>query len=65
MPLPLYRNRKSGRVYALIAEACDCTNSRDGTPVVIYTYLEPEHRRLFVRERAEFLQKFELIGPPG
>jgi hypothetical protein len=52
-----YRHKKSGEIYIKLAEGTDCTNSRDGTPVVIYSkaiHGEPVH----VRETAEFYEKF-------
>ena len=32
----LYRNKKNGKLYAFLAKAVDCTNERDGLPVVVY-----------------------------
>jgi hypothetical protein len=60
MPCARYRNKKNGNVYLRRHDAIDCTNSRDGTPVVVYA---PEARpdELFVREMAEFLVKFEPL----
>jgi hypothetical protein len=52
-----YRNKKSGEIYIKLAEGTDCTNSRDGTPVVIYSkaiHGEPVR----VREAVEFHEKF-------
>ena len=52
-----YRHKKSGRFYYVIGDGVDCTNTRDGTRVVIYI---PEvGRAYYVRELAEFLNKFE------
>lgn len=55
-----WKNNKTGEFYSLIAQAIDCTNSRDGTPVVIYS---PEHEphRIFVREVGEFEAKFTQV----
>lgn len=50
-----YIHNKTGNVYyVLSAAAIDCTNSRDGTSVVIYT----DGKHMFVREHDEFLKKF-------
>jgi len=56
-----YRNRKNGKRYRLLHHAVDCTNARDGRPVVVYC---PEDRPDFVctRDREEFEIKFEPIG---
>lgn len=50
-------HKKTGNKYQVIAdEAIDCTNERDGLPVVIYY----RDGLFFVREKAEFLEKFEM-----
>jgi hypothetical protein len=52
-----YRHKKSGNIYIKLAEGIDCTNSRDGTPVVIYSkaiHGEP----IYTREAVEFHEKF-------
>jgi len=40
-----------------LTEAVDCTNERDGLNVVVYT----NNKMNFVREKTEFLEKFEII----
>lgn len=54
----LYRNKKNGKLYVLLAKAVDCTNERDGLPVVVYC---PQDDPAFVsvREEREFLAKFD------
>ncbi len=54
----LYRNKKNGKLYVLLARAVDCTNERDGLPVVVYC---PRDDPAFVsvREEREFLAKFD------
>lgn len=47
-------HKKTGNEYKLITIAIDCTNVRDGTEVAVYT----DGINVFVREKAEFLQKF-------
>lgn len=55
-----WKNNKTGDVYDLIAQATDCTNSRAGTPVVIYSP-EDHPSRLFIREVGEFEVKFTQV----
>ena len=54
----LYRNKKNGKLYVLLAKAVDCTNERDGLPVVVYC---PQDDPAFVsvREEREFWAKFD------
>lgn len=50
-------HKKTGNKYQVISdEAIDCTNERDGTLAVIYY----RDGLFFVREKAEFLEKFEM-----
>jgi len=58
---PLYRNRKNGKLYRLLAKAVDCTNERDGLPVVVYAPLD-DPGFVSVREEREFQTKFEPAG---
>lgn len=55
-----YRNKKTGQIYRHLAMATDCTNSRDGLPVVIYCPDDNEHN-IFVRDSAQFFEKFEIV----
>jgi hypothetical protein len=52
-----YINRKNGKRYVVLAEGIDCTNVRDGTPVIVY-HPEDNPNRVCVREKAEFMVKF-------
>lgn len=63
----IFRNLKTRRTYVVIAHACDATNSRDGTPVVVYAPARWRARlaawllrdeQVFVRESLEFAGKF-------
>ena len=54
----LAANTKTRAPYRIIAQAVDCTNARDGTPVIIYCNYDGE---LFVREAREFHEKFTTI----
>ena len=50
-------HKKTGNKYQVIAdESIDCTNYRDVFPVVIYY----RDGMFFVREKAEFIEKFEI-----
>ena len=51
-------NKKNGKRYVVMAEGIDCTNARDGTPVIVY-YPEDNPNLICVRERTEFLAKFD------
>jgi hypothetical protein len=58
----LYRNKKKGTLYKLIGTAINCTNAQDGQIMLIYEPYEQEEEHLvFVRERNEFYEKFELV----
>jgi hypothetical protein len=52
-----YRNKKNGKVYIVLGEVIDCTNERDGTVCILYT----DEKKLFVREKNEFFEKFEKV----
>jgi len=56
--MKLYRNKKNGRLYRFLHYAVDCTNARDGNPVVVYC---PDDRPDFIctRDRDEFEVKFD------
>ena len=56
-----YRNIKNGNIYEVIRDdVINCTNANDGQIMVLYkSPKSPE--LLFVREKSEFLQKFEAI----
>ena len=55
----LYKHKKTGNIYRHLAVATDCTNSRDGVVVVVYCPYDNGHE-IYVREQAEFEEKFEL-----
>lgn len=55
----LFRHNKTGNLYRWLGAATDCTNSRDGTCVVIYSPVSgPKAGHWFVRECKEFCEKF-------
>lgn len=60
----VWRNKKNRIFYQVLNPAVlDCTNSRDGAISVLYTVagdlVLPSGTPVFVRERTEFLEKFE------
>ncbi|MBC2854943.1 hypothetical protein H3N56_00290 [Cetobacterium sp. 2A] len=50
----IWINKKNKEEYKVISLAIDATNSRDGLSVVLYL----KNNKYFVRDRAEFLEKF-------
>jgi len=55
-----WRNNKNLNLYKILHHATDCTNSRDGTKMVVYCPVErPE--QVFVRDEAEFMVKFTQV----
>lgn len=47
---------KTGKTYYVLGNACNCTNELDGQRMVLYT----NGTTLFVREKEEFWNKFEV-----
>lgn len=58
----LFRHRKSGRIYRLLAHGIDETVARCGLGVVIYCPLDDECA-IFVREDRDFEMRFEMLTP--
>lgn len=54
-----YTHKKTGQRYVMLTPAIDCTNARDGTPVVVYA-LKGDCARVCVRDEAEFHERFEF-----
>lgn len=57
----IWKNKKNGNHYAILAHGIDCTNDRDGTEIVIYSKGD-DPQMIFVREAKEFYDKFEVIA---
>lgn len=55
-----YKNKKNGQTYIRLANGIDCTNVRDGLPVMVYCP-EDNGNSIFVRDEKEFYEKFELV----
>ena len=56
-----YKHLKTGNIYEVIRDdVLNCTNANDEQIMVLYKK-EQSPELLFVREKNEFLQKFELI----
>ncbi len=56
--MAIYINKKNGKRYLVIAHGIDCTNERDGTPVIVYSP-EDNPDLICVREEQEFRAKFD------
>ena len=57
---PCYKNKKNKKIYEVMFYTTDCTNSRDGTQVVVY--FEVGYRtKIFTRDKKEFDEKFVWI----
>ena len=55
----LARHNKTGNLYRVCTQpVIDCTNSRDGTECIIYE----RDGKIFVREAAEFKDKFSMLN---
>ncbi len=57
----VWRNNKNQNLYKVLHYASDCTNSRDGNKVIVYTPADGQSAAVFVRDEAEFLLKFTQI----
>jgi hypothetical protein len=58
-------NKKSGHKYLIInSDVINATNEQDGQPMVLYTGKKKDSDEIgiFVRERNEFMEKFEIIS---
>lgn len=56
--LPLFRNKKTGKVYYHLGEVVNATNENDGQKMVIYREKTNCDSYTFVREKSEFFEKF-------
>jgi len=57
-----YQHKKTGNIYRHLAIAIDTTNAHKNQSMVVYCPPDNEHT-IYVREEAEFNQKFSLL--PG
>jgi hypothetical protein len=55
----IFIHRKTGNKYVVVGECLNCTNAQDGQEMVIYF----RDGRTYVREKAEFLEKFVQEEP--
>ena len=67
-----FKNKKTGDIYVFLANGIDCTNSRDGSKLVIYvknvflmlilsflfSFIDYQ---IYVRDKDEFNEKFEPL----
>ncbi|MBF0418395.1 MAG: hypothetical protein HQL86_09130 [Magnetococcales bacterium] len=58
----IFKHRKTGTIYRLLAHGIDETSVRAGLGVVVYCPLDTEHT-VYVREEREFEMMFEMLGP--
>ena len=56
-----WRNNKNGNLYNVIGTGIDCTNVRNGLPVVLYQWNEGTTVKYGVRELQEFQEKFTKV----
>jgi Protein of unknown function (DUF1653). len=56
----IYKHIKTGNLYKILHQAIDCTNSRDGTKVIIYSKVG-EEEKVYVRDEKEWEEKFESV----
>ena len=54
----VYRNKKNGKLYTVTDEAINATNAQDGQQMIAYRSSDGQ---LYVREKAEFLAKFDSV----
>lgn len=59
-----YRHIKTRLIYRVLAVGTDCTNVRDGLPVVIYCQ-DGDERHVYVRALEEFEAKFRRVTKQG
>lgn len=55
------KHKKTGDIYNVIGTCINATNANDGDVMIIYQKITPNASITFVRERKEFLQKFESV----
>ena len=59
----IFRHKKTGQHYRRLASGTDCSNARDGTPVVVYRREADPAGPVFVREEDEFYEMLEGVDP--
>ena len=62
--MTIFQNKKTKKFYKLLGTVINTTNAQDGQVMFVYVPLKQEEEEInltFVRERKEFLEKFELI----
>ncbi|TGL33424.1 hypothetical protein [Leptospira perdikensis] len=57
----VYKHKKTGNLYLKLDEAKNCTNANDGQQMVYYCEYGIENPKKFVRDKFEFLEKFEEL----
>ncbi|PJZ43860.1 hypothetical protein [Leptospira brenneri] len=59
--MKVYKHTKTGNLYLKLDEVKNCTNANDGQEMVLYCEYNKENPLKFVREKKEFLEKFEEV----
>ncbi|XDD48585.1 hypothetical protein AB3N60_19285 (plasmid) [Leptospira sp. WS39.C2] len=62
--MKLFRHKKTGNLYLVIEDVKNCTNANDGQRMFYYCEYGKENPLKFVREKSEFLEKFEPVVFP-
>lgn len=60
----IWRNRRTGKHYRMLAMATDSTNLRCGNLMVVYCP-DDDGNTIYVRDEEEFMRKFECINAPA
>lgn len=59
----LYKNKKTDRVYEILNDTVfNATNAQNGQRMILYKLVNMNTNMIFVREKEEFFEKFELVG---
>lgn len=60
--MTIFQNKKTKNYYKLLGTVINTTNAQDGQVMFVYEPIKQDEDKLtFVRDRKEFLEKFELI----
>lgn len=59
--MEVYIHNKTGDKYLVISAAIDCTNAREGTPMVVYCKFG-DKSTIYVRDFYEFQEKFTIFS---
>jgi hypothetical protein len=54
-------NKKTMQRYLILSDAIDCTNDRCGNDVVVYCSDSEDDPLIYVRDKSEFIVKFDFV----